>query len=88
MLAAGWAAAVPLGRPPSQSAGHYGHFFRPPGDVSLFCPGEHLPDPFVSGLPAPLPSLIAADATPLAARAMHDASTTMRFFTVSPPLAL
>jgi hypothetical protein len=70
----GLAAAVPPERPPSISTGYYGHFLSPPGDVSLFCPGEHLPDPFVSGLPAPGPLVIAADATPLAASAMHEAS--------------
>jgi len=49
--------------------------------LSLFWPGEHLPDPFRSGFPAPGPSVIAADATPLTPSAEHDASTTMRFFT-------
>jgi|SRR5215207_2939756 len=44
--------------------GYYGHFFNPPGDVSLFCPGEHLPAPLRSGLPFPGPSSIAANATP------------------------
>jgi hypothetical protein len=42
----------------------YGHFFRPPTDVSLFCPGGHLPEAVVSGLPFPGPSFIAAKAKP------------------------
>ena len=43
----------------------HGHFFRPPVDVSLFCPGGHLPDPEVtSGLPLPGPSSIWARAAP------------------------
>jgi hypothetical protein len=44
--------------------GYYGHFFNPPGEVSLFCPAGHLPEALVSGLPLPLPSSIAANATP------------------------
>jgi hypothetical protein len=42
----------------------YGHFFRPPGDVSLFCPGAHLPVGLVSGLPLPGVTVCAANATP------------------------
>src|SRR5215208_5609354 len=45
--------------------GYYGHFFKPPGEVSLFCPGAHLPVGVVSGLPLPGPSSIAAKAATL-----------------------
>src|SRR5215218_4465747 len=44
--------------------GYYPHFFNPPGDVSLFWPAGHLPEEVVSGLPFPLPSTIAPNATP------------------------
>jgi hypothetical protein len=54
-------------------------------EVSLFCPAGHLPDAFVSGLPAPGPGVMAAVATPLAASAMAAANSAMRFFTASPP---
>jgi hypothetical protein len=39
---------------------HYGHFFRPPVEVSLFWPPGHLPDAFMSGLPFPGWSVMAA----------------------------
>src|SRR5829696_3734260 len=68
------------------STRHYEHFLSPPTDVSLFWPGGHLPDGFVSGLPRPGPSSIAAYAVPLAASAMAAASAVMRFFMNSPPL--
>src|SRR5207248_7933653 len=59
----------------------YEHFFRPPGEVSLFCPDGHLPDGFVCGLPLPGPTVIAAAATPVdAASANTDTSSAMRFF--------
>jgi hypothetical protein len=68
--------------------GDYGHFFRPPVDVSLFWPGEHLPEPFVSGFPAPGPSFIAAsagaDAVANAAVAKSSA-VSLRAFLMSPP---
>src|SRR5829696_3484364 len=79
-----WARATggrlcPGGRPP-KSTGHQGHFFSPPTDVSLFCPGEHLPVGLVSGFPLPGPTSTAADATPLAANAIAVVSNAMRFF--------
>ena len=43
---------------------YYGHFFKPPGDVSLFCPPAHLPCGLVSGLPLPGVTVCAAKATP------------------------
>jgi hypothetical protein len=64
------------------------HFFRPPFDVSVFCPGGHLPVGFLSGLPRPGPSSIAAYETPLKANAIADARATMRFFMLSHPLSL
>ena len=64
----------------------YGHFFRPPVEVSLFCPAGHLPDAFVSGFPAPGPGEMGAVATPLAASAMAAANSAMRFFTAHPPV--
>jgi hypothetical protein len=64
----------------------YGHFFRPPVEVSLFCPAGHLPDAFVSGFPAPGLGEMAAVATPLAASAMAAANSAMRFFTAHPPV--
>ena len=73
---------VPLG---------YGHFFRPPGEVSLFCPGAHLPVGVVSGLPFPGPSFIAANATPdndmLSAITSAATNNEMRFLIFSPPSA-
>jgi hypothetical protein len=74
---------VPLG---------YGHFFRPPGEVSLFCPGAHLPVGVVSGLPFPGPSFIAANATPdidmLSAITSAAINNVMRFLILSHPLSL
>jgi hypothetical protein len=74
---------VPLG---------YGHFFRPPGEVSLFCPGAHLPEGVRSGLPFPGPSFIAAKATPdtdmLKAITTAAISNVMRFRIFSHPLSL
>ena len=64
---------VPLG---------YGHFFRPPGEVSLFCPGAHLPEGVRSGLPFPGPSFIAANATSAAT------NNVIRFLILSHPLSL
>src|SRR5215217_33837 len=68
----------------------YGHFFRPPTDVSLFCPGGHLPEAVVSGLPFPGPSSIAANATPdtdmLSAIMSAAINNVMRFLIFSPPL--
>src|SRR5215211_7233145 len=73
---------VPLG---------YGHFFRPPGEVSLFCPGAHLPVGVRSGLPLPGPSFIAANATPdndmLSAITSAAINNVMRFLIFSPPFA-
>src|SRR5215207_8814636 len=63
---------------PSHDA--YPHFFRPPTDVSVFCPGGHLPVGLVSGLPLPGPSSIAAYETPLNAKAIAAANSAMRFF--------
>src|ERR671921_780518 len=72
--------------------GYDGHFFRPPGEVSLFCPGAHLPVGVVSGLPFPGPSFIAANATPdidmLSAITSAAINNVMRFLIVSPPLSL
>ena len=74
---------VPLG---------YGHFFKPPGEVSLFCPGGHLPEDVVAGLPFPGPSLIAANATPdsdmLSAITSAAINNVMRFLIPSHPLSL
>jgi hypothetical protein len=74
---------VPLG---------YGHFFRPPGEVSLFCPGAHLPEGVRSGLPLPGPSFIAANATPdndmLSAITTAAINNIMRFLIPSHPLSL
>src|SRR5215203_151943 len=74
---------VPLG---------YGHFFRPPGEVSLFCPGGHFPEDVVAGLPLPGPSLIAANATPdtdmLSAITTAAINNIMRFLIPSHPLSL
>ena len=74
---------VPLG---------YGHFFRPPGEVSLFCPGAHLPVGVVSGLPFPGPLFIAANATPdtdmLSAITSAAINNVMRFLIYSHPLSL
>ena len=69
----------------------YGHFFKPPGDVSWFCPGGHLPVGLVSGLPLPGPSLILANAgiavaTTIAAKTKASARTVSMRFIVSPPL--
>jgi hypothetical protein len=73
---------VPLG---------YGHFFRPPGEVSLFCPGGHLPEDVVAGLPLPGPSLIAAKARPdidmLSAITSAATNNVTRFLILSPPFA-
>ena len=73
------------------SLSYYGHFFKPPTDVSVFCPGGHLPEPgAVSGLPLPGPSLTAnagAAITSIIAT-IHRATMNipnMRFTTVSPP---
>src|SRR5919112_5114188 len=70
----------------------YGHFFRPPGEVSLFCPGAHLPVGVVSGLPFPGPSFIAANATPdtdmLSAITSAAINNAMRFLILSHPLSL
>ena len=71
----------------------YGHFFRPPGEVSLFCPGAHLPVGVVSGLPLPGPSSIAAKAATLPndiVSAIISAATNnvMRFLIFSPPFTL
>src|SRR5215217_4133946 len=70
----------------------YGHFFRPPGEVSLFCPGAHLPVGVRSGLPFPGPSFIAANATPdtdmLSAIMSAAINNVMRFLICSHPLSL
>src|SRR3954453_13840502 len=65
----------------------YGHFFWPPGDVSLFWPPGHLPAAFVCGFPLPGPTVIAADATPLAANTIADARSATCFFMLSLSLA-
>src|SRR5215217_1145804 len=70
----------------------YGHFFRPPTDVSLFCPGGHLPEAVVSGLPFPGPSWIAANAKPdmdmLSAITSAATNNVTRFLISSHPLSL
>jgi hypothetical protein len=72
--------------------GYYGHFFNPPGDVSFFCPGAHLPEEVVSRLPFPGPWLIAANATPetdmLSAITTAAINNVMRFLNFSPPFPL
>jgi hypothetical protein len=55
-----------------------GHFLRPPTDVSLFCPGGHLPDALVSGFPLPGRSSIAAYETPLTPNAIDSEGWTDR----------
>src|SRR4029453_2416625 len=65
----------------------YGHFFSPPGEVSLFCPGEHLPVGFVSGFPLPGPTSTAATAEPLAANVIAAASSAMRLPIMCHPLS-
>src|SRR5437763_15620199 len=71
---------------PLRSEVRYEHFLRPPGDVLVFWPGGHLPVGFVCGLPLPGPTVIDADATPLAASTIADASSAMRFFMAIPPV--